>query len=210
MTFPDPTPGCDIFCPEPANLADISLQLEQTALQAEACIFDKERLLRSAVNKPTIIVVSGAPQVLGTVATPLTTAYSPLYTNIGWNIYNSPAGAVPTWNNVAQMGGVWLVGVALNATAVGAVTDNSARSLFINTITDVIGTGTTQAIETLFEPNVGGGVDMSLTTVINTTQSVDQFQAVFFHNNVASNVTIAAGAIFWATRLGDSQIVKVV
>ena len=42
-------------CPDEQNYAAIALQLQETALQAEQCLYDAEVALRAAVNPATIV-----------------------------------------------------------------------------------------------------------------------------------------------------------
>jgi len=188
-------------CPQPANYAAIALQLQKTALDAENCIYPLEALLRGAANRPTVINIgSTAPSIA-----PTTRSRIALTTTVTFS--NSPTLFIQT----PPPAGIYETGVWLNATPSGATTDNSFRQIEI--ITRGLNDPSTvpddyTVSNVMYESNSGLGMDM----LLNTTVLVDgtqQIQYLFTHNN-ASNVTIAAGAIFWWTRISDRTIPRVV
>ena len=188
-------------CPEPANYAAIALQLQKTALDAENCIYPLEALLRGAANRPTMVNISStapsiAPSTRTRFANSTTTTFS-----------NSPNLLV---QNVLPAG-IYETGVWLNATASGATTDNSFRQVEI--ITRGLNDPSTvpddyTVSNVMYESNSGLGMDMLLNTTV-VLDGTQQIQFYFTHNN-ASNVIIAAGAIFWCTKISDSTIPRVV
>jgi hypothetical protein len=188
-------------CPEPANYAAIALQLQKTALDAENCIYPLEAQLRAAANRPTMVNISStAPSIAPSTRTRFADSTTVTFSN-------SPDLSV---QNVLPAG-IYEAGVWLNATASGATTDNSFRQVEIVTrgLNDpsVIPDDSTVA-NVMYESSSGLGMDM----LLNTTVFLDGTQRVqfyFTHNN-ASNIIIAAGAIFWITKISDSAIPRVV
>lgn len=189
-------------CPEPANYAAIALLLQKTALDAEACIYPLEAQLRSASNRPTIVnITSSAPSVAANTRTQIAQSTTTTFSN---------SANLVTQNTLPA--GIYEAGVWLNATAAGAVTDNSFRQLEIvvrgvndaSTVPDAY-----NAYAIIYESNNGNGMDMLLNTTVTLdgTQSIRYF---FTHANVASNVVIAAGAILWVTKISDLTVPRVV
>lgn len=190
-------------CPTPDNYAAIALQLQETALQTEACLFDLERLLRSAVNRPTLIrtstspvsVVSGFFQPVGFSSTTLTFANTTTTDFVG---------GFPE--------GVWHVGANITAIASGAVDDNSYRYLTVrlrNSSDPPSAPDVTGVVTSVREVNNGFGVDMSLTAVI-VIRANQELVIDFAHGNTSSNLNISTGAVYWATRISDIVSLQVV
>jgi hypothetical protein len=189
-------------CPEPDNYAAIALQLQKTALDAEACINPLERTLREAVNKNTIVSVStNTGAISPNIRSLILVNYSTTFTN---NAQNQVSGNAPP-------AGIYEVGFWCVAIASGAVTDNSFRQLEI--LTRRVGAASNEPDDSfvatvIYESNTGLGMDMCL----NTTVTVNGSQNIFFgfvHNN-ASNITINTGAIAWRTRISDLAVPRVV
>lgn len=193
-------------CLTPPNYAAVALELQQTAMQAEACIFNVEQLLRRAPNAPTQIrtstgTYSFAANVLATFASPLPTT-TLTFSNI--SVVDFMSSPLPA--------GVWQVGCSLNVTAVGTVNVETYRQVYIRVRNQFASPSSTPiywASQSTFEPNVGNGVEMcaTATVVVNGSQRV-MFQMI--HNNTGSNLEIQTGAIFWATRLSDPIALEVV
>lgn len=188
-------------CPEPANYAAIALQLQETAFDAENCIYQLESQLRAAANRPTVVNVSSilqavAPATRTKIGSGLTTTFS-----------NS---AIVSLNSVPPAG-IYEVGVWLNAIASGATTDNSFRQVEIITRTAAapsVDPDNTTVASVVYESNSGNGMDM----ILNTLVSVDGTENIYFyftHNN-ASNINISIGAIFWWTLVSNLSIPRVV
>ena len=189
-------------CPQPDNYAAIALQLQKTALDAEACIYPLEHTLREAVNKNTIVNASTSLGVIPTASRSLILVnYSTTFSN---NSQNQVSGNAPP-------AGIYEVGFWCVAIASGAVTDNSFRQLEI--VTRRVGAASTEPDDSFvavlaFESATGLGMDMA----INTTVTVNGNQNIFFgflHNN-ASNININIGAIAWRTRISDLAVPRVV
>jgi hypothetical protein len=189
-------------CPQPDNYAAIALQLQKTALDAEACIYPLEHTLREAVNKNTIVNVSTtAAQILPSVRSTILPTFTSTFSN---NSLNQVSGNAPP-------AGIYEVGFWCTAIAVGATTDNSYRQLEI--VTRRVGAASTEPDDSfvatvIYESSTGLGMDMGL----NTTITVNGNQSVFFnfvHNN-ASNISISIGAIAWWTRISDLAVPRVV
>lgn len=189
-------------CPQPANYAAIALQLQKTALDAEECIYPVEAALRAAANRPTLVnISSSAPSVAPSTRTRIALATTITFAN-----------SATLFVQTAPPAGIYEAGVWLNATPSGATTDNSFRQVEIVTrnLSDPSTTPDSSTVSNvMYESNSGNGMDMLLNTmvVVDGTQSILFY---FTHNNAASNVTIAAGAIFWWTWVSSVDIPRVV
>jgi hypothetical protein len=207
-----------LSCPDEQNYAAIAKQLHETALEAEARIFELERTLRSAVNRPTIIWTSTA-LVTGIPA------------NVEWRV--GPAGGDGSWVSsfdntglvpfefpdsttvIAKLGaGVYEVGININFQPSVLVDDNSERLLRILHYrpdpTSLSGKlQINQAAYFLFEPSAGVGIDFSLIGTFNM-QPNDWIEYNFLHSNVNSDMDSPAGAITWIHKLSTANSLVVV
>lgn len=204
MTFP---------CPAPENYAAVAKQMHDTALRAESAIYNMEQLLRSAVNRPTLISVSTfaltdmppdidnvlSPAILATFANfPLTsTSDAP----------NSDDDVYPITGE-----GIYEFGMSGTVVPQGAILTNSHRTFKIQQLRadpsafldPVIFT----AGYTVYEPNYPGGMDFSLSTILRL-RTTDTVQCVLNHGNT-SDLTLNAGATFWMQKVSDVDITRVV
>lgn len=194
-------------CPDEQNYAAIALQLQETALQAEQCLYDAEVALRAAVNPATIVrttsinqsVAANVKSSIGTISGVTTFANSPRVNVVAISTLWEP--------------GVWHVGACITAVASGVVDVESYRQLYIEM--HKIGTAASIpnkfiAITTETEPNNGQGVDMTNHTTMIIPDSGWEVQFYFMHGNTSSSVNVNAGAMFWATRLSDATALRVV
>jgi hypothetical protein len=195
-----------LTCPQPQNYAAVALQLQNTALQTEACLFTLEQQLRNATNPLTTIITStGNESVAANVLTDLgITSFTINFSNWTANQLLSLGPNLPA--------GVYQVGVMLNATAAGVVDDNSLRVLRIRT--KKAGTPTAAAADfsdeiTIYEPNNGTGSDMSLFTTV-TLNGTQELLFSFTHTNTSSLITIATGARYWWSKLSDQVALRAV
>ena len=195
-----------LTCPEPENYAAVALQLQNTALQAEACLFDLEKQLRNGTNPLTTIVTStGAELTVANVLADLgVTSFTTNFSN--WTAVQ----LVDLGPNLPP--GVYQVGAMLTATATGAVNDNSLRILRIRTIKS--GSPTNAAADfsdevTIYEPNNGQGSDMSLLTTV-TLNGNQELRFTFLHTNTSSTVSIGIGARYWWSKLSDQVALRAV
>lgn len=195
-----------LTCPEPQNYAAVALQLQNSALQAEACLHDLQRRLRQGTNPLTTILTSTGAEL--TSANNLqdlgVTSFAITFSN--WTA-NQLLGLGPN-----LPAGVYQVGVSLTATATGAVNDNSLRYLRIRT--KPAGTPTNAPADafdelTIYEPNNGNGSDMTLMT----TMTLNGNQSLLFsfdHTNTSSAISIGIGATYWWSRLSDQVALRTV
>lgn len=195
-----------LTCPQPANYAAIALQLQNTALQAEACLHDLEQRLRQGTNPLTTVVTSTGAEL--TIANNLQdlgiTSFTINFSN--WTA-NQPFNLGP---NLPP--GVYQVGCSLTATATGAVTDNSLRLLRIRTVPFGAPTNTPADFSdevTIYEPNNGNGSDMTLMTTV-TLNGNQALRFSFDHTNVASSISIGIGATYWWSKLSDQVALRTV
>lgn len=195
-----------LTCPEPENYAAVALQLQNTAMQAEACLFDLQKQLRNGTNPLTTVITStGTESIAANVVQDLGV------TSFTTNFANNPATQLTVLGPNLPVG-VYQVGVALTATASGVVNDNTLRLVRIRTKRD--GTPSSApddsvAEVTIYEPNNGAGSDMSLSTVVTLDGNQDLIFS-FFHLNTSSTITIAAGATYWWTKLSDQVALRTV
>lgn len=195
-----------LTCPTDPNLADVALLLQKSALEAEACIFEQEKLLRSAVNRPTVLVSSTTTFAASNGSEGFFTEFIDAVTI--FNNANNLDG-MNAWRNVFLMGGIFLCGVNFTATA-ATPDDNTLRrtSLGVRSVPD---TGYSQSIIfTQYETTAANGVDVSVAAVFAVEPNIVVGQASLLVTNTSSAVTIGTGALIWATRLGDSSIVRMV
>lgn len=195
-----------LTCPEPENYAAVALQLQNTALQAETCLFQLEKQLRKGTNPLTGVITStGAELVAANALLDLgTTSFTINFSN--WTAVQL-AGLGPDLPP-----GVYQVGASLTATATGGVDVNSLRVLRIRTKKS--GTPTNAVADfsdeiTIYEPNNGNGVDMSIMTTV-TLNGNQELLFSFVHTNVTSLVSIAIGATYWWSKLSDQVALRAV
>lgn len=191
-------------CPDEQNYAAIALQLQETALQAEACLYEAETLLRQVTNPQTIVInITGAEPAVG----------ANILLRIGSQANTVQFANSPRVNLVAGLTpwtpGVWSVGVAITASATGAVTVDSLRELFIQVLRTGTNTVTLSSVVTTSEPNDGVGVDMCHNLIVEL-EAGEEFRFYFRHGNTGSSVQVAAGGLYWATRLSDATALRVV
>lgn len=196
-----------LTCPADPNLADVALQLQKTALEAEACIFAQEKALRAASNAPTVITATtGSFTITNGLEGPLTPD------SVGYTtIFNNANTLDPSiaWQNLFLMGGIFLCGLNFNMTAT-TPTDNSMRRTSLG-VRAPFSFGYTQSIIfTQYETTALNGIDASVVAVFATDPNTVIGDASLFHTNTASTITIASGLTYWATRLGDSSVVRTV
>lgn len=194
-----------VDCPDEQNYAAIALQLQETAMQAEACLYEVETKLREVTNPETIVItMNNAVNVANGVLSSIGQAIGTV------QFANSPrinmVGGTNVWTP-----GVWEVGAAVSAAPTGAVTVNTIRALFIAVHRggdpQTVDRYVTVNVET--EPNDGLPVDLTATTTV-VIGPRDEIHFYFLHDNAGSVVAIAAGALYWATRLSDDTALRVV
>ncbi len=195
-----------LTCPQDPNYAAIALQLQNTALQAETCLFELEEQLRNATNPLTTVVTStGTESIAANVLVDLgVTSFTINFSN--W-----------TAVQVAGLGsnlppGVYQVGASITAIAAGAVDANSLRVLRIRTKKS--GTPTNAVADfsdeiTIYDPNNGNGVDMSIMTTV-TLDGNQELLFSFVHTNTSSLMNISIGATYWWSKLSDQVALRTV
>lgn len=186
-------------CAEPQNYAAVALKLQQTAIQAENCIYALETRLRAAINMPTFIVPvsgTGIPVNVGEILS----FGTPLFQNSTITSFNA---ALPR--------GVYEVGLSFNIAATGAVNDNTYR--FAQIGVRPAGAPLSQpnsftVFETAFETNSGNGMDMALHTIV---ESDGRDRVIFYaqHGNTSSTCNVTFG-LAWVIRLSDLDAPRVV
>lgn len=202
MTLPE------LDCPDGQNYAAIALQVQETALQAEQRIYQVERDLRAAANRHTFVQTTTAAR------TGLTSGgvhdIAPGFVTTTVTFSNWPSFGITAIVPQVPGAGLYEVGVTLNAVASGAVTDNSHRTLRISQLRSNPNGSTVveYAQTTVFEANVGGGMDMICSNVFDVRLG-DFFLFEFGHGNTGSTMNISTGAIYWATYLGSTDTVEV-
>lgn len=204
MTFP---------CPDPENYAAVAKQMHDTALRVESVIYDMEQLLRSAVNRPTLINTSTAPysgippngdEVLNP-ATTVTFANFPLISSND-TVHSDP--------DAYQITGEGIYEVGMSGTVVpdGAIFVTSHRTFKIQQLrpdpSALLDPVIFTAGYTVFEPGYAGGMDFSFSTILRI-KPMDTVLCVINHGN-SSSLTLSTGATFWMQKVSDVDITRVV
>lgn len=215
MTTPDIV---DLSCPEGANFAAIALQMQETALETEAGILQLERLLRAAVNRPTMLQTSTGT-ITGLTAFQPSQRLGPLagfgyttnFNNTGLNT-NIDTSARLLYAGLGD--GLYQLGIYVNLVASGAVDDNSFRTVTITSFrTDPAATNgetiNNRSERTVFETNTGVGVDICVTAVFRLT-AADRVDFMLEHGNTSSTLNAPAGAVVWMSKLSSPDSVVVV
>lgn len=201
-----------LSCPEPENYAAVAKQMHETALEAEARIFELEHLLRFAVNRPTLIqtttvAITGLGANIDNLIGPGQTTSTRTFDNTA---LLSEKG-VDEFDIFAELGeGLYEVGMFANVIASGAVDDNSIRSFRIvqQRPDPNLGVVTVQdSGYTMFESNTGVGSDCCIVSHFRMRTS-DRLAFIFFHQNTSSTMNVSSGNIFWLHKLSDSSIIR--
>jgi hypothetical protein len=199
-------------CPDPENYAAVALQMQETALQVEQRLYAVERTLRAAANRQTFVQTTTA------VRTGLTTGgFQPIapqsVTNVvTFNNWPGTGGAFFFFDIPTDTGaGAYEIGFYGNLIASGAVTDNSFRAVRIRQ-ERLSSSGTPFNVDiaqaTIFEANVGGGMDLTVTGTF-VAQLGDEFDIELDHGNAGSTLNVSSGAVYWVTYLGSPETVEV-
>lgn len=205
----------DLDCPQPENYAAIAKQLHETAMQAEERIYCLEQQLRSAVNRPTVVVTTTAdmgPFSADIGTDPLTGSqiFSPSHAVV--NTFRNTLDATTSFNGWSLSPGMWHVGAYGATFSVGAASDNTyrqIRAILMRPNPAGLFTYAQEDSETSFES--ANGVQILITTsAVFRVEAGDRVIFIFRHGNIASNVSIATGAIAWFTRLSDSNVIRVI
>ena len=185
-------------CADPANYAAVALQLQETALDAEACIYTLEQRLRGAVNLPTLIAPVTAAGIASDFQFTLTPG-TPTFQNSTFSAFNT---LLPR--------GVYQAGIFFTITASGAVNDNTYRFAMIytrNAYAALTVPNKYNVFETSFESNNGSGMDMTLHTVLESDgQDLVLFAAQ--HGNTSSTCNVSG--FVWISKLSDLDALRVV
>lgn len=206
-----------LSCPQESNFAAIAKQLHETAVEAENQIYDLEFQLRAAANRPTIVQTTTNPQSI-----PANVDTILLFPGITSNFNNTVAPSSMRISSDAGMfqilgEGVYEIGVTGNLIAVGAVDNNSVRQVSIqHHVADPSSAGpilagyreVQRSSFTLFESNVGNGVDFSIVGHFRIKPNDIIFFTVL-HGNTSSNLSYGIGGIGWLHKLSDSSITAV-
>lgn len=193
--------------PDDQSYAAIALQLQATAQQAESCLYPLHQRLRGALNLPTLVIqltasnpVPSTPSDDDGVA-PIVGTESVLFSNL------VDAGQFGTGFEP----GLWHVGGTFTFTATGAVTANSFRRLIASVrdgATATVGPEKFADSVVVFEPNVGTGVDINISTVL-PVETGDRVVLALRHNN-ASTLQASSTSRMWATRISSRTSISVV
>jgi hypothetical protein len=187
-------------CADPQNYAAVALKLQQTAMQAESCIYALETTLRAAINQPALIVPVSY--------TGMSSSSTPNFLVLGTPIFqNSP---LANFGNPLPRG-VYEAGLSFNIAATGAVNDNTYRFAQIgvrNVYAPLSQPNSFNAWQTSFESNSGNGMDMGLHTVIESDGN-DRISFYAYHGNTSSTCNITFG-LGWVVRLSDLDAPRVV
>lgn len=204
-----------VDCPVPDNMAAIALQMQETAMQAEAELYAAELAFAASLNRPTWVV-------------DLTTTVSGIAANAHYDLFSSGGGTyVEQFNNtgfeVKESGlirlpyaGLWEVGMCINQTASGAVNDNTVRDFIIvharqSAASPVGYTELWRESSTLMESNTGVGTDATVIMDVDA-QARDILKVFLYHGNTSSTMTVPNSPTprFWGSLRTSRDQVKVV
>lgn len=206
-------PCAPLDCPQPDNYAAIAKQLHETALQAESCIFEQEILLRSMVNRPSMVKTTTATitGILISVDETVTGgSQSYVFNNTGMTSNTGPDNSTDIWEFLGE--GMYEIGWTCTAIASAAVTDNSVRIFRIEQLrpdpTSSTGFDVIQETGyTLFETNTGNGTDVSFCGTFRIVPG-DLVNLKLFHDN-ASTMNISTGMYVWMCKVSDVSLRQV-
>lgn len=199
-----------VVCPAPDNMAAVALQMQRTALEAEASLLSIENRLHASLNRPTWVIDSTA-NVTGLTA------------NVDQFLL-SGAAAVERFNNTGfdldlssvvqlPLTGLWQVGYSCVVVASGAVNDNSFRDFKLRhgrPFPSPLGFITIwQENYLLYETNTGVGVDATVIAEFNA-QAGDVVVPLIQHGNTSSTLTMQVPMRMWATLMSTPDQAKVI
>lgn len=210
----------DLACMDGANMAAVGLQLQHTALQAEARIYTLEQRLRAALNRPTKVQRSTAT-ITGYVADPFSGDQSlgPFASSGNWVTDFDNTGFSANVDSTSGLmfaalgAGMYEFGIAVNVIASGAVTDNSYRIVRIllyredPTAFDGVVVAD-QASLTLYESNTAVGTDFTVVAHFRIEET-DTVAFTLQHQNAGSTLNSTLGARVWMTKLSSNDAVAV-
>jgi len=212
MTFP---------CMEPENYAAIAKKLHDTALIAEQQMFSLENQLRESLNKPTIVQATTAAEtgLINGVANLIGPSFAGGITTIFNNSAFPNSFPIANFDTMSlTLGeGMYEVGLWCQAEAEGAVNANTVRLFSIQqftpdpTFVSFQFNGlrpVSEASYTLFEPNVGGGVEIAFCGTFRIAAG-DRIFFTFSHLNTSSTMRVNAGATGWVHKLSDVSFTEV-
>lgn len=201
-----------LSCPTGGNLAAIAKQLHETALDAEARIIALEQTLRGAVNLPTLVQTTTAPQtglVTGsdnTLGTSLSTTFANFDVTTGTQVVNDPTPFQLLGEAIYEVGfcGTIVPSGVANLNTFRVIRINHTRpnpALFPNPTVDF-------SEYTMYEPATGNGIDISMTGFFRV-RPLDSLSVTLSHGNTSSTLTLNTGAIFWMHRISDVTVTAV-
>lgn len=209
---PTPVPDItDLACPLPDNMAAVALQMQATALDAEARIFVMERGLRAAVNRPawmrrsTVQVTGIAANVDSDVLNGASTVED--FNNSGYSATASNGGGALPYD------GLWQIGLSVTTIASGTVTDNTHRTFIVQHVrpNSASSTGFVEIWReelTLYETNTAVGADACVLVEV-VARAGDSFRCLLNHGNTGSTMNVPAGTRLWAALISSADTVKV-
>jgi hypothetical protein len=212
----------DLSCMDGDNYAAIALQMQKTALEAEARIYALEQLLRRAVNPYTIIQTSTA-NITGIAA--FATGEQHLGP-IGGGTFTTSFNNTPSSRNIDEAGrnlvaelgeGEYEIGIFAQLQPSGVVDDNSVRAVTVavDRLDPTVISSVTpserrvcEAVYTDFEPNVAIPVDVCVSLRYRLT-TLDRIKFLVYSGNASSTLNCLAGTIIWLTKIGTADSVVV-
>jgi len=203
-----------LSCPDETDPAAIALSMQRLAEEIEAITIPQRAALDRMLHPPTAVWVwNGTPFPISTSG--FVTLDFPTSACI-FNNYVDRFGLKPIWADEGftfPAPGLYHVGVHINVIETGAITANSGRTLNAK-VYESSETGALTVLElTRRVPaeSVAGGSFMGCDAVVEIDANYEDFHVVswFTHENVASNMQIAAGYA-WVTRIGSNDIIEVV
>lgn len=207
------TSPIDLDCPDPENYAAVALQMQETALQVEDRLYLVERTLRAAANRQAFVQTTTAARTGLTTGGFQPISPSSVANTITFTNWPGTGGSFFGFQIPTDTGpGLYEIGFYGNLIASGAVTDNTFRVVRLRQERVQPGVGTNVTVDsaeaTIFEANVGGGMDLTVSGVFSMILG-DSINVELSHGNTGSTLNVSSGAIYWVTYLGSPETVEV-
>lgn len=209
-----------LYCPEFDDYAAVALYMQDLGTRIDTALAAQRDALDGFLNMPTIIVTSSVVKSVAPGDSGDTVFDTVLFNNAptmltfatGTGFGNvirigSPAGALPV---IPYLRGMWRFGATCRQTSSGAVTAYSLRTLNLNLIDETATVTALSAVDRLYDTNTGGDegqVAKHVGVLLDGTHGVEIRPTITNTNGV--NVNVLAGAYFWVTYSGPTDIIEV-
>lgn len=209
-----------LFCPDPQDYGAYALYMQDLGTKIDAALQAQVDELEDFFRPPTIILTNSAPVVMvaggGTAALFDTVLFNnsafmtyTISAGVGTVNVGSPAGAPIV---VPYLRGAYTVGMNARMSATGAVTVGSERlmNVQVRDTTGIMVNPVSNRNDATFDMNTGGneGLLTKGNVLLTGTSGVAVSHSVG-NSNLASSISINAGALLYVTFQGASDIIEV-